>query len=101
MSCSHSSPIDCEVDYLFKSKAEKMILKQIEELSMTRIASHRHDIEQSIKFMYWQGTFSKRKADKMTAILMNKYEKVMDDHLTKVEEAMERDYQAMRNHTSK
>lgn len=82
---------------LFNRRAERMIIRQIDELSMDRIAPRKHDIENSIKWMYWSGTFSKRKHDKLLLLLKNKYTEVTNNHDKKVAEAMERDYKAFRS----
>lgn len=53
-------------------KAEKAIIKQIEELEMYRLAFKRAEIEQMIKMFYYQGTFSEKKYQKMIDILVNR-----------------------------
>jgi hypothetical protein len=61
-------------------RAEKMIRLQIDELSMDRIGVRKNEIEQAIKFMYWQGTISKKKQDKLSLELYNKYTYVLDKY---------------------
>lgn len=65
---------------IFDRRAERMILQQIDELTIDRIAPRKHDIENSIKWMYWSRTFSKKKHDKLLSLLTNKYTEIMNKH---------------------
>jgi len=69
-------------------RAEKIIRQQIAELSMNRIPFKRAEIEQAIKFMYWQGAFRKKKFEQMNMLLLNKYNDIMNKDF---EDFMEQD----------
>lgn len=80
---------------IFNNRAEKMIRQQIEELTIDRIAPKKNDIENSIKWMYWSGTFTKRKQLKMLELLENKYTRVLEEFYRKQDEIAEQNYQRL------
>ncbi len=76
------------------NRAEKIIRREIDDLTIDRICFRRAEIENSIKWFYWQGTFTKRKYNKMNSLLMNKYSEIMNEWERKLTEETERNFQA-------
>lgn len=79
---------------MFKRRAEKYILKRIDDLQEKRLLLTRYDIEKEIKLFYIQGAFSIKTRDRLNVILMQKYDELYMQHIDKLEQAWERDYQA-------
>ena len=77
-------------------RAEKTIRIQINELTIDRLVFKKNEIKRTIEWMYMAGTFSKRKTDKLINILMHKYEEIQEEDLRRLNDAMEKDYQAMK-----
>jgi hypothetical protein len=61
-------------------RAEKIIRQQIDSLSMDRIATQKHELEQAIKWFHWQGTFRTKKFNQLNELLSNKYTEVMNKY---------------------
>lgn len=76
-------------------RAERMIRIKIEQMTCDRIAPQKNYIENAIEFMYLQGTFSKRKYEKMKKVLSDKYTEIMNKHDKQVSDAMDRDFELM------
>ncbi len=62
-------------------RAEKIILQQIDTLSMDRIATRKHELEQAITWFYWQGTFRTKKYHQLLDYLNYKYTEIMDKYM--------------------
>lgn len=80
---------------MFMKRAEKIIRQQINDLTDYRIPFKKIEIEQAIKFFYWQGTFRRKKYIQMMNLLNIKYTEIMDEYTSKVIQAYDRDYKAL------
>ena len=81
----------------FKKRAVRMIERKIDSLTIEHYAPRKVEILQAIEWMYWQGSISKRSCDKLHSLFMHKCEAIMNNYNTKVEDAMDRDYQSLLN----
>jgi hypothetical protein len=77
-------------------RAERMIRQQIEALTIDRIAPRKHELEQSIKWMYWQGTFRKKKYEQLLQVLEDKNTDVMNKYDEEFDRQEEIRYQEFR-----
>jgi hypothetical protein len=75
-------------------KAEKVIIKQINDLTFERIAFRKAEIENAIKWFYWQGTFNEHKYNALNTLLSNKYTELHNIWIAKLNADCERDYKA-------
>lgn len=65
-------------------RAEKMIRKQIEALTLERIGPKRFKIENGIEYLYWQGALSEKKSKILNKVLTNKYTEIMDNYNSRI-----------------
>jgi len=75
-----------------------MIRWQIDNLTLCQIGIHKKKIEDAIEFMYWQGSLSRRKYEKMNELLSNKYAEIMNKHDEEISRKMDTEYFAMLKH---
>ena len=87
-------PAERMIDLFGAVRAERVIIRQIEELTMERIAFRKSDLEKDIKYYYYQGTFSQKRYDKLMKLLQDRYNELYDVWIQKLEESYERDYQS-------
>lgn len=86
---------------IFNNRAKKMIRQQIAELTIDRIGPKKNDIENSIRWMYWSGTFTKRTQLKMLKLLENKYTEIFEEFYKKEDEIAERNFQKLLHSTDR
>ncbi len=75
-------------------KAEKIIVKQINELTFDRVPFKKTEISNAIKWFYWQGTFSEKKYCRLNSLLSNKYALLYNEWLQKLCDDCDRNYRA-------
>ena len=80
--------------YMFSGRGVKRARMMIEELTMDRVGVRKPEIENFIKFLYWNGSISARMKRKLDIELMHKYEIIHDEYTAKILEDSERAYQA-------
>jgi hypothetical protein len=76
-------------------RAEKMVRRQIQDLTMDRVATKKAEIEQAIKFFYWQGTFRERKYQEMKQVLNDKYTEIMNEYEQKLIQQCDADFEQL------
>jgi hypothetical protein len=79
-------------------RAEKIIRQQIDDLSMYRIGPRKQELQQAIKFMFWQGSFKKKTYELLNNLLEDKYTEIMNNYETHLVKQSDEDYERLLKH---